>query len=71
MVTLEQRNYFKKGDIVEFFGPNKEAIEFVIPDFYNEENELIDVARHPKEIIRFKCPVELEKFDMIRRKLDK
>ena len=68
-VTIEQRNYFKKGDLVEFFGPNKEAIEFTIPDFYNEDNELIDTARHPKEIIRFKCPIKLEKFDMMRIKI--
>ena len=68
-VIIEQRNYFKKGDIVEFFGPNKEAIEFVIPNFYNEDNELIDIARHPKEIIRFKCPIKLEKYDMMRIKM--
>ena len=68
-VIIEQRNYFKKGDIVEFFGPDKEAVEFKIGDFYNEDNELIDVARHPKEIIRFKCPIKLEKYDMMRIKI--
>ena len=27
MVTLEQRNYFKPGDKIEFFGPNMETFQ--------------------------------------------
>lgn len=68
-VVLEQRNYFKEGDIVEFFGPNKEPITFTIPKLSNELGEVIDVARHPKEIIRFTCPIKLEKYDMMRIKV--
>ena len=58
-VTLTQRNYFKKGDSVEMFGPNIQTMSFLIPDIYDEEGNLLDVARHPKQIIKFKldCPV--------------
>ena len=70
MVTLEQRNYFKVGDVVEFFGPNLEPTSFVIPDeLYDEKENLIDVARHPKMIVRFKCPITLGKNDMMRVEL--
>ena len=30
LATIEQRNYFAKGDIVEIFGPDKDAIELII-----------------------------------------
>lgn len=70
MVTLEQRNYFKVGDVVEFFGPNLEPTSFIIPDeLYDEKVNLIDVARHPKMLVRFKCPITLGKDDMMRVEL--
>ena len=68
IVTLEQRNYFKKGDVVEFFGPNLESYEYTIGEVYDEENNLIDIVRHPKQVVTFKVPVKLEKFDMMRLK---
>lgn len=70
MVTLEQRNYFKPGDVAEFFGPNMEATKFIIPDeLYDENMELIDVANHPKMIVKFRAPFELHANDMLRIKM--
>lgn len=70
MVTLEQRNYFKCGDIVEFFGPNKEPITFTIPnELFDENGQKIAVANHPKMIVKFKCDIHLEPFDMMRVKM--
>lgn len=70
MVTLEQRNYFKVGDKVEFFGPKMDATTFVIPDkIYDKDNKLIDVARHPKMIVKFRVPFTLKTFDMMRVKV--
>ena len=66
---VEERNYFKKGDVVEVISPFKEAKSFVIPDLFDEENNLIEVARHPKEILKFKCEMTLKKGDMIRLKV--
>ena len=41
MVTLQQRNYFKPGDEVEFFGPEIENFTHVIDKIWDEEgNEL-------------------------------
>ena len=71
MLVLEQRNYFKAGDIVEFFGPNLEPTKFEIPkELYDEKDNLIDVARHPQMIVKFKCPIKLSKDDMMRVFLD-
>lgn len=69
-LILEQRNYFKPGDVVEFFGPQMEAVTYTIPeDIRNEKNELIDVARHPRMIVKFKVPFSLKQFDMMRIKV--
>ena len=67
-VTLEQRNYFKKGDLVEFFGPNIQTFTFTIPDIYDEEGTLLEVARHPKQIIKFKLYTPVYKDDIMRTK---
>ena len=70
MVTLEQRNYFKPGDIVEFFGPNLEPTTFTIPDkITNKDDEVIEVANHPKMIVKFNVPIKLSKYDMMRKKV--
>ena len=69
IVTLEQRNYFKVGDIVQFFGPNIETTNFVIPEIFNENNETIDVSNHPRMIVKFACPIKLNKDDLMRIKI--
>ena len=67
---LEQRNYFKPGDVVEFFGPNTEVFTFTIPDeIRNEKDELIEVANHPRMIVKFKCDHNLAESDMMRIKV--
>jgi len=68
MVTLSQRNYFKKGDVVEIFGPNIDSFSFEIPDLYDEEGNMMEVARHPKEIVRFKLEKEVFENDIMRVK---
>ncbi len=68
IVTLQQRNYFKKGDVVEFFGPNLDVFEYTINEVYDEDGNQIDIVRHPKQIVSFKVPKELHQFDMMRIK---
>ena len=54
---------------VEFFGPNLEATEFIIGQIKNEKDEIVSAARHPREIVKFKCDIPLEKNDMMRVKM--
>ena len=69
-VTLTQRNYFKPGDVVEIFGPNIKTFSFTIPDdIYNEKGEKVNVANHPKEIIKFKLDKTVYKDDIMRVKV--
>lgn len=64
--TIEQKNYFKKGDKVNIFGPEKCDFDFVITDILNENNESIEIARHPKEILKIKVPRSVCKDSMMR-----
>ena len=54
MVTLQQRNYFKPGDEVEFFGPEIENFTQIIEKIWDEEGNELDAARHPLQIVKFK-----------------
>lgn len=69
IVTITERNFFKKGDVVEIFGPKTKTFTFTVPDIYNEDGELVDAARHPEEIIRFKLDVLVRKDDIMRIKI--
>lgn len=69
IAKIEQRNYFKVGDKVEFFGPTTEEIEYIVDDITNENGEDIEVSRHPQEIVYLKVDSKLCKGDMMRLKV--
>lgn len=69
LILLEQRNYFKIGDIVEFFGPNMEPFTYEITKIYNEEKESIEVARHPRMLVYLSNINGLQKGAMMRLKV--
>ena len=69
VVTLEERNYFKVGDVVEFFGPNIETFSYKIEEIYDENDAIIEVANHPKMIVKLRVNHKLEKYDMMRIKV--
>ena len=67
-LTIEQRNYFKVGDTVEIFGPGKEIFSFVISSMYDIDGNSLDVARHPKEIIKIPVVGDFSRYDLMRKK---
>ena len=71
IATIEQRNYFKKDDIVEIFGPKHNIITKRIGKIIDENGEIIDVVRHPKQIVKISIDEKVYKDDMIRIKLSK
>lgn len=68
LATIEQRNYFKKDDVVEIFGPNISTITLTISEIYDENNNIIDIVRHPKQIVKIKIDELVYKNDMMRIK---
>ena len=67
MVTVEQRNYFKPGDTVEFFGPNMETFHMTVGQLWDMEGNELDVARHPLQILKFKVDRPVSPSDMMRK----
>ena len=72
LATVEERNYFKKGDIVEIFSPKKDIITVKLDKIYNENGNLIEVVNHPLQIVKIYVEDELDKYDMMRiKRIDK
>jgi len=68
VITLEQRNHFRVGDQVEFFGPNIEIIKYEVKDLYDEKMQPITVAPHAQMIVKIKAEMPLEPYDIMRCK---
>jgi len=68
-VTMVVKNYFKKGDMVDVFGPNIKTFSFEMPSFYDEEGNILQIANHPEDIIKFKLTEKVYQDDIIRIKL--
>lgn len=60
-LTIEQRNHFKPGDKVTIFGPNMDDYSFVIEYIKDEDENTLDAARHPKQIVKINCDVKVPK----------
>lgn len=69
IVKVEQRNYFKINDQVEFFGPNMETFSYQIHKIENDHGEKIEVANHPNMIVYLPVDRPLQKYDIMRIKL--
>lgn len=68
IAIVEQRNRMFVGDEIEIFGPNKKHFVQKIENMWNDENEEINVAPHPKQIIKIKVDKPVEKWDIIRKR---
>lgn len=70
IITLEVRNYFKKGDIVQIFGPTMKPVEFTITNITDEDGNEQNFCNHPKDIVFIETPgINCEKFSMMRTKI--
>lgn len=69
IITLEVRNYFKKGDIVQIFGPTMKTIEFEIEEITSIDGESLEYCNHPKDIVKIKVPSPCEENSMMRAKV--
>lgn len=65
---LEQRNKFSVGEEVEIMKPDGRNITTIVKAIYDEEGNRVESAPHPKQIIYVDFGMELDEFDIIRRK---
>ncbi len=66
ILTLEERNKFSTGDKVIIFGPNGFLYKFKIKEIYDEDMNVIDCARHAKQIIKLKVSRKIPKYAMMK-----
>jgi hypothetical protein len=69
IATIEERNYFKIGDNVQFFGSETETKNYKIEEIFDEFDNQINEANHPQMIVKLHVPFELKKYDMMRLKV--
>nr|WP_304217409.1 U32 family peptidase [Fredinandcohnia onubensis] len=67
IVTLQQRNYFKKGDQVEFFGPEIDNFTQTVETIWDEDGNEIEAAKHPLQIVSFKVDKPVYPNNMMRK----
>lgn len=68
LVTVQQRNHFKPGQEVEFFGPGGTFFKQIVGTLWDEDGNELDAARHPLQRVRFKVDQPVKYFDMMRKK---
>lgn len=67
IATVEQRNYFENGDVLEVFSPAFTPLKFKVEQLYEEAGEPLDVARHPKQMLQFRIPFGVKPYDILRK----
>ncbi|HAR6047750.1 TPA: U32 family peptidase [Staphylococcus pseudintermedius] len=69
MATIQQRNYFKPGQEVEFFGPEIQTFKQVVDKIYDEEGNELDAARHPLQVVQIKVDQPIYPNNMMRKEV--
>jgi len=69
VAIIEQRNHFKIGDEIEVHNPSGKHFFFKLTHMTDEDGNLLEVARHPKQILKVKVPDAVEPYAMIRRNM--
>lgn len=70
MAVIEQRNHFKVGDVVEFFGPKYQQIQIKIEEMQDKYGNIITKAPNAQMIVKMKVPHRLYPLDLMRKKID-
>lgn len=69
-ITMLERNYFSVGDEVEIFTPNGDIYSFVVDNIYDHNEDKIEVARHPDEVLyMYLSDLEITPYSMMRKKV--
>ena len=69
IATIQQRNHFKPGQEIEFFGPEIQSFRQVIDAIYDEEGNSLDAARHPLQIVQIKVNHPIYPKNMMRKEI--
>ncbi|MDD6193977.1 MAG: U32 family peptidase [Lachnospiraceae bacterium] len=68
LYEIEQRNKFSLGETIEVMKPNGDNVPVQVLRIVNEDGEDMESAPHPKQRLWIDLGVELEQYDILRRK---
>ncbi len=68
LYNIEQRNKFSVGETIEVMKPNGDNIEVVVKRIVNDKGKDVESAPHPKESLWIDLGIDLDKYDILRRK---
>lgn len=68
IAVIQQRNHFKPGQEIEFFGPHGTFFKQKVGTIWDEQGNELDAARHPLQKIKMKVDQPVSYFDMMRKK---
>jgi putative protease len=70
IATVEQRNKFSVGEEIEILSAKGADFSQTVGDLWNAENEAIESAPHPQQMIKIKTDRPVKLFDMLRKRGD-
>jgi len=66
----EQRNKFSVGEMIEVMKPDGRNVEVTVKAIYDEDGNSLDSCPHPKQTLYIDLGMELDQYDILRRKED-
>lgn len=67
MSWVEQRNNFKRGEVLEVLTPQGDPWSFQVQEMWNTEGEPVEVARHAQQKLRIRTPKKILPYGILRR----
>jgi putative protease len=68
--TVEQRNKFSEGDLLECLGPKGKHFELTARNLTDEDNNKIDSAPHPQQTVKLYMEESVEPYWILRKKVE-
>lgn len=68
LYEIEQRNKFSVGEQIEIMKPNGQNIDVEVLAIFDEDGQEMESAPHPKQKLFIDLGIQLNKFDILRRK---
>lgn len=68
LYRIEQRNKFSVGETIEVMKPDGSNVEVQVKAIVNEDGEPMESAPHPKQVLYIDLGMELDAYDILRRK---
>ena len=67
---IEQRNKFSVGEMIEVMKPDGRNVEVTVKAIYDEKGQSMESCPHPQQILYIDLGMELDQYDILRRKED-